>query len=138
MQFKTALFLVASASLASAQNCKPDILMDDFSHVKIENVDGALRNTNLVGGDYGGNQVDFSFTQRAAGVAGKVSVVPRTPQADNYFFFKVNPQACYDLTGYTALRVEMRAPVGATSKFTLTQKTKDCRDIINGIFILSF
>ena len=121
MQFKTTLFFIASASLATAQSCLPDILLDDFSNVRQDNVDGAIRNVNLVGGDYGGQNSQFSFTSKSA-TPGFVSVTPGAPQADNFFFFKANARACFDLTGYTQLRIEMRVPAGADSSFTLTQK----------------
>jgi hypothetical protein len=126
MQIKTTFFLIASATLATAHNCLPDILLDDFSNVRMANVDGAIRNVNLRGGDYGGNLVDFSFTNATGGPnTGFTRVTARTPAPENFFFFKVNPEACFDLTRYNGIRIDLRMPAGSDSKFTLTQKVRE-------------
>ena len=51
----------------------------------------------------------------------------------NFLFFKANPQACFDLTKYTAIRFDMQAPGGSDAKFTLTQKDVRCKErIVDG------
>ena len=49
---------------------------------------------------------------------------------------KKNQQACFDLTPYYGLEFELEAPSNAEAAFTLTQKTLDCSDRLEGRFIL--
>jgi hypothetical protein len=140
MQFKSVLVLIASASLAAAQQCKPDLLLDDFSLIRRGIVDeGAIANMNLEGGGYGGFRVEETFFSASRVSPAKVVVVPSAP-FPNWWFFKVEKNACFDLRGYTAVKMEVKFPVNSYGKFALTQKSKGCQTapdhgrIINGLF----
>jgi hypothetical protein len=124
-----ALILSSLVSSASTAGCKPDILLDDFSNVRQGTVDeGAYAYMNLRGGGYGGANVKQTFYQARPNVpkSGKVTIVPSKPINKNWWFFKVEKNACFDLRGYKELRMEVRFPVGSSSKITLTQKSADC------------
>lgn len=110
-------------SSASAQDCQQNITMDDFKKNPQPRkfFDGADRYINLLGGDYGGDNVTMNFDNVADGY---MTVTPT--QATNFFFFKANEQACYDLRKFTALHWDMEAPAGAESDLTLTVMHANC------------
>jgi hypothetical protein len=109
--------------LTSAQSCQQNVTMDDFKLSPQPNqfFDGADRFINLLGGDYGGDNVTMNFDNVAQGY---MTVTPS--RAGNFFFFKANREACYDLRSFTGLRWDMEAPVGAQSDLTLTVMHANC------------
>ena len=124
MNFKSALFLIASASVASAQTgCKTDILIDDFTNVRKGLIDmSRTENVNLLGGGYEGQNVEMSFSQAVAGVpgSGKVTVVP-TSNNRNWFTFSLDPSACFNVGDYSSLIMTVKFPpiAGSGGKFAL-------------------
>lgn len=114
--------------VAAAQNCTPDLLLDDFSSVQTDYIEGAQRNIGKQGGDYGGEHVYMDFSQ----VEDHGYLAVTATKSQNHFFFKIDKEACYDISKYKALRIVFSAAPGANSKFTLTQKSSDCSERIEG------
>ena len=121
--FPTQMFIatVLLSAVATAQ-CKPDLLIDDFAKVDVHAYEGADRNFNLVGGDYGAVGITATYEPENK----RVKLVSNA--ADNFWFSKFDLQACYNLNGYTAITFDFEAPVGTDASFTLTQKSPDCKE----------
>ncbi len=144
MLFKSIVSISIAASLVAAQDCKPDILLDDFSHVRRGIVDeGATANMNLQGGGYGGMNVHEHFIEAKPGIPHSGKVIIRANKEPNWWFFKVEKNACFDLRDYTAIQMQVKFPVGSYGKIAITQKSKGCHTapdhgrIIEGILISS-
>jgi hypothetical protein len=105
-----------------SQTCKPDLLIDDFAKIDRHDYEGALRYFNLVGGDYGEVGITSTYDTKNK----RVELL--STAADNFWFAKFDLNACFDLTGYTAIQFDFEAPKGTNASFTLTQKSKDCVD----------
>jgi hypothetical protein len=136
MSFKLLILLSSALSIAQGKTCVPDLLLDDFSNVHEAIADeNTLTNVNLQGGGYGGYNLNpLQFTQAINGVpnSGKVAVTAKT-NPPNWFFFKVESKACFDLSLYTALKMTVKFPAiaGSGGKFVLTQKPADCIKILD-------
>ena len=109
-------------SAAAAQQCTPDLLIDDFAKIDQHDYEGAQRYFNLVGGDYGQVGIDATYDT----VNKRVKLT--STAADNFWFSKFDLQACFNLKGYTAIQFDFEAPAGTDTSFTLTQKSADCVD----------
>lgn len=121
------LLLISAAH--AAPSCQQNVLVDDFVIAQQDFIDGLDRYVSLLGGDYGGQGVEMDFGT-VGPTNGHVLVVPT--EKSNHFFFKLNKEACVDISSFSALRVVLSAPAGANAKFTLTQKTKDCKERVEG------
>lgn len=82
-----------------------------------------LLSRSSLGGDYGQHNVHWRIRK------GHYLEATAT-RHDNFLFFKADPDACFDLTTYTAVKFDMQAPKGSDSKFTLTQKDASCENRI--------
>ncbi|KAJ3016345.1 hypothetical protein HKX48_004064 [Thoreauomyces humboldtii] len=117
------------------QSCGPDIIVDDFKTTNFAMLplqgETAPRWLNLLGGDYGEPQTTpagFNFTFSTTG-----NYVELIPQSNNTFwFFKLDPGACFDLSGINALAFDIIAPAGATFDIGMTQKSPSCDYRIGG------
>lgn len=108
--------------------------MDNFSNPTVSTVGpAATKNINLLGGDYGvdGAATKIAFVKNNGINQGYVAITPTV--AGNYFYARVNPEACYDLSKYQAIQFAIQAvdPVStATSTYdsnlSITQKAADC------------
>jgi hypothetical protein len=107
----------------SANSCvTPDLLVDDFAIADVHNYQGATRNFNLLGGDYGavGLTAEYSTTLKHVTLTSTVE--------KNFWFAKFDLGACFDLSPFNAIQFDMVAPVDTNAIFTLTQKSVNCVD----------
>lgn len=128
-------FLFAATVLCQ---CKPDVLVDDFSKITTGTLpgDAAIKEFNLLGGDYGAAGAPFTITPASKSMtitAQTADIGNPEPQANpgaaatfNYWFTKFDLNACFDLTGYTAISFDLVAPTGSDMNFTMTQKNPTC------------
>jgi hypothetical protein len=114
------LFSLLTPLVLANNNCRQDVLIDDYRQAVQQDYDGALRYFNLVNADYGEVGINVTYQPEYQ----RVRLIPTTE--DNFWFVKFNLRACFDLRGYTAIQFDMTAPTGGSAVFTLTQQAEDC------------
>ncbi|KAJ3020580.1 hypothetical protein HKX48_000601 [Thoreauomyces humboldtii] len=126
------------------QSCGPDIIVDDFKTVTYEKLplagETSPRYLNLLGGDYGEpepnancSDIGFNFTVNADKQVMEIRpLTASNPSCANFWFFKLDPGACFDLSGIAALSFDLVAPAGASFQIGMTQKSPSCDYRIGG------
>lgn len=115
------LLVIYSVAVVGQSCTKADQLVDDFSKIDIHDYQGAQRYFNILGGDYG----QVGITARYDTAAKNVEL--NADKIDNFWFTKFDLNACFDLSGYTAIQFDIVAQQGTTATFTLTQRSADCQ-----------
>ncbi|KAJ3178624.1 hypothetical protein HDU87_003447 [Geranomyces variabilis] len=112
----------------AANDCGPDLLIDDFSVVRQgklpfpPQVDNTTRFLNALGADYGDDGQNLTFATVPADKVMRINVIT----TQNFWFSKFDASACFDTTNFHGIAFDMLAPVGGNMKMTLTQKNPDC------------
>ncbi|KAJ3146755.1 hypothetical protein HDU89_006010 [Geranomyces variabilis] len=141
MRSSAAAFLVAASLIGSASaqiganwtqlaanECGPDLLVDDFSVVRQgklpfpPEVDNTTRFLNGLAADYGDDGKNLTFATVPADKVMRINVI----STQNFWFSKFDASACFDTSNFHAIAFDMLAPVGGNMKMTLTQKNADC------------
>ncbi|KAI8895789.1 hypothetical protein BC833DRAFT_599994 [Globomyces pollinis-pini] len=127
--------------ISSVWSCTKDLLLDDFAKIDYRplliETPPPDRYFNLVGGDYGAKDQNFTINTKEKFMeitadwgpadTSESDTHPGGPTAHNYWYSKFDPLACFDLSPYTALQFDIKAPAGTDMYFTLTQHAPGCK-----------
>ncbi|TPX30389.1 hypothetical protein SmJEL517_g06041 [Synchytrium microbalum] len=129
----------------NGQTCQRDVLVDDFRAARpVTGPSGTVVKYNLLNGDYGAVGATWAINAPAAGAftgTGTLTIAnpanppyasdptynPYMPASYNWFFFKFDPAACFDISQYTAIMFTYSVSDPTFwANMTLTQKAPDC------------
>ena len=118
------------------QECRQELMIDDFSTIRAGWLDNLPKTFNALGGDYGSLGAPFTIdtaikTMKIQARTYPVGVPeaqanPGTVPTFNYWYVKFDEAACFDASVYSGISFDMIAPLGSDMNFTMTQQSLNC------------